>query len=118
MVVPFFCLIIVPVKPITFKNMDKYQITLGGISDSITLELTMEDAKKCYHQGICDFDVAEVCKKEYVSEQMNNYSIGEILDVLDNYGCEYDDGDSKEELFSTIVWLGAGDILEEQGINY
>ena len=84
-------------------------------NDFITIALTMEDAKMCYHSGLCDEDVHEVCKQEYVKEQMKGYSIHDLTSVLDNYGFEYEDGKSIEDLFEDCVWLAAGDILDDNG---
>ena len=94
--------------------MEAYETIMNGVRNaSFTITLTLDDAKKCYHEGVCDNDVNEVCQQEYVKKQMEGLSIHDVADVLNNYGCEYDDGDSIEELFSTCVWLAAGDILDD-----
>lgn len=96
--------------------MKRYQVELEDLHDNfIPIALTMEDAKKCYHEGLCDEDVHEVCQQEYVKEQIKGHSIYDFASVLDNYGFYYDVVDSVEELFEDCVWLAAETILDEDG---
>ncbi len=94
--------------------MKKYEINLSN-EHPLTIALTMEDAKKCYHEGICDADLDEVCKQEYVKSQMKSRSRNDFVTILNEYGLEYEETDTTEELFGLCVWLAAEGILDDGG---
>jgi len=79
----------------------------------IEFDIEIEDAKKGYHSGSCDEDIAELQKNEYIANQLNPIPLETLCSILDEYGCEYDDGDDKEELESIVLWLACGDIVDE-----
>lgn len=78
----------------------------------IELNIEIEDAKQGYHAGSCDNDIAELQKLDYIKEQLNPIPLETLCSILDEYGCEYDDGDDKEEIESIVLWLACGDIVE------
>ena len=85
----------------------------------LELDIKLEDARKGYHQGQCDDDIAELQKVPYIKEQLNPIPYDVLAAILDNYGCEYDSGDDKEELEGTVLWLACGDVIEnarEEGL--
>lgn len=79
----------------------------------IELNIEIEDAKKGYHSGSCDDDIAELQKKEYIAKQLNPIPLETLYSILDEYGCEFDDGDDKEEIEGIALWLACGDIIDE-----
>lgn len=79
----------------------------------VELNIRIEDARKGYHQGLCDDDIAELQKKDYIKQQLNPIPLDTLCSILDEYGCEYDDDDDKEELEGIALWLACGDILDE-----
>ena len=82
-------------------------------SQMIEFDIEIEDVKKGYHSGSCDEDIAELQKKEYIANQLNPIPLETLCSILDEYGCEYDDGDDKEEIESIVLWLACGDIVDE-----
>lgn len=79
----------------------------------IELNIEIEDAKKGCHSGSCDDDIAELQKKEYIAKQLNPIPLDTLCSILDEYGCEFDDGDDKEEIEGIALWLACGDIIDE-----
>ena len=90
--------------------------TLNGYKrgcHDVELNIKVEDARKCYHQGLCDDDIARLQKKEYIKKQLNPIPLDTLCSILDEYGCEFDEGDDKEELEGIVLWLACGDIIDE-----
>ena len=79
----------------------------------LEIEIDIKDAKKGYHSGSCDADIAELQKKEYIAKQLNPIPLETLCSILDEYGCEYDDGDDKEEIESIVLWLACGNIVDD-----
>lgn len=79
----------------------------------LEIDIDIKDAKKGYHSGSCDEDIAKLQKKEYIAKQLNPIPLETLCSILDEYGCEYDDGDDKEEIEGIVLWLACGDILDE-----
>ena len=80
---------------------------------AVELDITLEDARKGYHQGSCDYDIAQLQKKDYIKQQLNPIPLDTLCSILDEYGCEYDDGDDKEEIEGIVLWLACADIIDE-----
>jgi len=89
--------------------MEETRITYVGCID---LEMTLEDAKACYHQGRCDDDVEAAMETDYIKEQLTQLTNEEIRETLYEYGCEFDEND-RNDMESLIVWLAAGNIIED-----
>lgn len=79
----------------------------------VELDITLDDARKGYHEGLCDDDIAQLQKKKYIKRQLNPIPLDTLCSILDEYGCEFDDGDDKEELEGIALWLACGNILDE-----
>jgi hypothetical protein len=75
--------------------------------------MTEKDARAAYHGGVCDDDVKALCTKDYIKEQLKNISKEDIQNILDNYGCDYDE-DSIADMQECLIWLAAGDIVEDK----
>lgn len=75
-------------------------------------EMTLEDAKYCYHQGDCLYDVENIMETDYIKNQLSKLTDNMLEDALLEYGCEFDEKNrhEKELLF---VWLAAGNIAED-----
>ena len=89
--------------------MEETRITYVGYID---FEMTLDDAKKCYHQGKCDADVDIVMKKQYIKEQLSEFNNEQIKNSLLECGCEFDEND-RNDMESLIVWMAAGNIVED-----
>lgn len=79
---------------------------------SFEFQLTRNDAERCSHMGRCDEDVEAVRKKKYVKRQLDELSDEEMKEILKEYCC-YDEGDTRDDMEAYIVWLAAGDIVED-----
>ena len=90
---------------ITYLSTTKNQL--------IEFDIEIEDAKKGYHSGSCDENIAQLQKKEYIAKQLNPIPLETLCSILDEYGCEYNDGDDKEEIESIVLWLACWDIVDE-----
>ena len=98
-------------KPKTITTMITYLSTTKG--EEVKFDIDIKDARKGYHSGSCDEDIAKLQKKEYIAKQLNPIPLETLYSILDEYGCEFDDGDDKEEIESIVLWLACGEILEE-----
>ena len=83
------------------------------VNGNLEIEVKLEDARCGYHSGQCDDDIAALQKKEYIAKQLNLVSYEVLEGILTEYGCEWDDGDDKEELEGLVLWLACGDIVDE-----
>lgn len=75
-------------------------------------QLTRNDAEQCSHMGRCDEDVEVVRKKKYVKRQLDELSDEDLKEILKEYSC-YDEGDTRDDMEAYIVWLAAGNIVED-----
>lgn len=80
----------------------------------IELSMTSEDAHYCYHQGECDNDVNEISLKDYIQEQLKEYSNPELIKALQEYAIEDCETFNRKELEEYIVWLIAGNIIDDE----
>ena len=83
------------------------------VKGSLEIDIKLEDARRGYHGGRCDDDIASLQRKEYIAKQLNPVPYEVLEGILTEYGCEWDDGDDKEELEGIVLWLACGDILDE-----
>jgi hypothetical protein len=83
------------------------------VNGSLEINIKLRDARFGYHSGRCDDDIATLQKKEYIAKQLNPVPYEVLEGILTEYGCEWDDGDDKEELEGIVLWLACGDIIDE-----
>ena len=79
-----------------------------------SIEMTMRQAESASHPGNCDDDVAQLLEDRRIVRQLDKISAEKIRDELREYGAwdadELADDDANRE---RIVWIAAGDIVEE-----
>jgi hypothetical protein len=85
--------------------------------ENVELGLTNEDTHICYHQGRCDEDVSQVLSQDYVREQLEKYSDKELRDSVRAYAVEDVDSFDRHRLETYVVWLVAGNIVEDEYIE-
>lgn len=85
---------------------------LSSRKHDIEISMKEEDARLCYHQGVCDDDVKSVCQMDYIKQQLAVISSEALEEVLVDYGCEFDEND-RTDMEELVVWLAAGNILED-----
>jgi hypothetical protein len=82
--------------------------------EDIELGLTHEDAHLCSHQGLCDVDCEMVVNEPYVHEQLSKYTDEEMRKSVKAYGVEDVDTFDRHTLEMYVVWLVAGNIVDEE----
>jgi hypothetical protein len=83
-------------------------------SGRIELRLTKTQAESASHQGQCDDDVAALRREPSIRRQLDKLDAGILRDELREYGAWDDEQLSDhDENLSRILWLAAGDIVEE-----
>lgn len=79
------------------------------------LSMTLKDAESVSHQGRCDEDIKAFLHTGKMDRQLKKIPPDEIRDELKEYGAwdKYDlsDDDANSE---RIVWIAAGNIIEER----
>lgn len=80
---------------------------------NIELSMTLEDAKKCSHQGYCDNDVHEVTQYQYIQEQLKDYLDEDIKEALKEYTIECDNLD-RTDMEEYITWIVACNITDDE----
>jgi hypothetical protein len=90
-----------------------------AIFDEFTIELTENDAGYMFHQGDCYNSVKDVLETElYISKQFENITNETLIKCLLGYGAwEESELLDKTENIIKILWLAAGDIVEEMEIS-
>lgn len=81
--------------------------------DNIEIGLTEEDANHGYHMGECDDDVKELIEVDYIKEQLSKYSDEELRNAVRAYAVEDTESMNRERLEKWIVFLAAGNIIDE-----
>lgn len=83
-------------------------------SGSLSLDLTIEDARSASHQGSCDEDVEALSRVPYVAAQIAGWNVEELRKELDGYGA-WDDEElaDTEQNIQRMAWLAAGSIVDE-----
>ena len=81
--------------------------------DIIEIGLTNEDVESC---AIPCADNTSSCKevamKEYVKEQLSNYTDTELANAVKYYGIDHTEFMMRLELTTYIVWIAAWDIVD------
>ena len=76
-------------------------------------ELTVEDAHKGYHEGICDDDCKELHQVPYIKKQLAEFSESTMMDICAEYGIDECEHYDRNELEEVIIWLAAGNVLDD-----
>ena len=79
----------------------------------LELQLTEEQARSASHQGQCDEDVAALARVPEVAAQLAAFDPEHLRAELRGYGA-WDDAElaDHEQNLQRILWLAAGDIVE------
>lgn len=82
-------------------------------SGLIELYIAWNDAASVTHPGPCDADVAELCTRPYMAEQLGKIDPVQLAVELGEYGAwdEHERSDHAQNL-QRLVWIAAGDIAE------
>lgn len=85
-------------------------------SGRIELELTREQAESAAHPGPCDDDVAALRRDPGIAAQLEAIDPEVLREELREYGA-WDAGELQDhdQNLSRILWLLAGDAVEEAG---
>ena len=79
------------------------------------IEMTLRQAQSASHQGRCDEDVAALVKHPKIRRQLDKISVYDIRLKLEEYGAwDKDELADHEDNKHRIVWIAAGDIVEEK----
>ena len=83
-------------------------------SGRIELKMTLAEARSASHQGHCDGDVAELAKVPRIAKQLAAINAETLRAELKEYGAwDADELADHEQNLQRILWLAAGDIVEE-----
>ena len=86
-----------------------YSTLDAGKFGTIEFGMTKSDAKKGYHSGSCDEDIAKIRKKPYVKKQLAKLTDEIIEEILIGCGIELDEYD-RNDIADYLLWVVAGDI--------
>lgn len=83
-------------------------------SGRIELKMTKAQASIAYHQGQCDGDVEVLSFVPSIARQLAKIDPAILADELREYGA-WSDGElsDHDQNLQRILWLAAGDIVEE-----
>ncbi len=81
--------------------------------DNIDIELTDEDVQAIAISGTNDAAVAEVAAQQYVIDQFKNYTVKQIKEAVNGYGCELK-GIKRQKAIEYAIWIAAWNISEGQ----
>lgn len=83
---------------------------------TIEIEMTMAQAKSASHQGQCDADVLELSQNRKIRRQLERIDPAALRKELAEYGA-WDEQElaDHEQNIQRILWIAAGDIVENQG---
>ena len=85
-----------------------------AIFERFDIEMTIEQAEDCSHQGNCDVDVEELIGNPEIIAQIEKIGPDAIREELEECGA-WDDEDlaDDEENALRILWIAAGNITDE-----
>lgn len=93
---------------LSYNYFDAYEF--GGLEFGMTLN----DAKIATHPGPNDSDVEWlIANRPYLRKQLSKLSDEMMVAIIEGCGVEDAAEKNREELEMYIVWLAAGDIVEE-----
>jgi len=83
-------------------------------SGRIELKMTMAQAQGASHQGQCDDDVKALSQVPAIARQLRKIAPETLRNELREYGA-WDAGElaDHEQNLQRLLWLAAGDIVEE-----
>ena len=85
-----------------------------AIFERFDLEMTIEQAESCSHQGNCDEDVAELIEQPEIIAQIEKIGPDAIRGELEEWGAWNDDElENDQENVLRILWIAAGNITDE-----
>ena len=77
------------------------------------IEMTLEEAQSCSHQGQCGQDVAALLKKDHIKKQFAKFSAEQVKESLkESGGWEDEDLQDEETNQERALWFAACDIVE------
>jgi hypothetical protein len=83
-------------------------------SGRIELEMSLDQAQTASHQGRCDEDVEALCREPGIRAQLDAIDPQLLIAELLEYGAwETDELQDHETNLQRLLWLAAGDIIEE-----
>lgn len=83
--------------------------------ERFSLDMTLQDAKSASHMGRCDEDVAALVADPAISAQLDEIPAEDLSAELRMYAAWSDEElQDNEANRRRIVWLAAGDIVEEE----
>lgn len=81
----------------------------------IELTMTMKQAEGAHHQGSCDEDVAALARNPKIARQLAKIAPATLASVLREYGAwDAEQLADHDENLRRILWIAAGDIVEER----
>lgn len=86
-----------------------------AVFERFELQMTLVQAQGASHQGACDDDVAALLKVASIRRQLAKIPAASIAAELKEYGA-WDDAELADVAANQarIVWIAAGNIVEEQ----
>lgn len=83
-------------------------------SGSIELQMSLDEAKSASHQGQCDDDVRALSKVPHIAAQLADINPDTLARELKEYGA-WDESElaDHEQNLQRLLWLAAGDIVEQ-----
>jgi len=83
------------------------------------IEMTKAQAHTGSHQGSCDDDIAYLLTLPKIKRQLKNIPDEKLIDELRECGAWNDEElKDRKENEARIVWLAAGDIVEEEDTKH
>jgi hypothetical protein len=80
----------------------------------IELQLTKAQARKGFHQGQCDDDIAELRRIPAIRRQLDKLSPPLVAECLRDCGA-WNELSNHDENLSLLLWIACSDIVE--GVN-
>jgi hypothetical protein len=82
--------------------------------ERFSINMTMKQAKSASHQGDCLCDVLALCSLPDIKRQLAKITDADIIAELSEYGAwESDEMQLRHENEERIIWIAAGNIVEE-----
>jgi hypothetical protein len=82
-------------------------------SGGIELNITLNNAKKCFHSGDCELDVIELSKKASIKKQTKLIDKELLIKELSEYGAwNNEELQDHEQNIIRLLWLATADIAE------
>lgn len=98
------------------KEYAYHDVSIDGL-ECFELMMQYGNAKACCHSGSCDDDCEAVRHIPYIRKQLDKLSNEQLESAAREYGVEFEEYEGRDiprdvlEIY--IVWLSAGDIVDE-----